>query len=119
LHFEKKIGLDYEVIAARLRAEITDEDRKRWIPSTIDTAAVVAWANESSAIAERPDVQYCNQKGDACWYSADQQQYRGGPKKVVAVDGAYLAAQASVVRDRLKMAGIRLGAILNVALTPG
>ena len=107
------------MIAAKLRAEITDDDRRRWIPQTIDTAAVVAWANESSAIAERPDVQYCLQKGDACWYSADQQQYRGGPKRVVAVDDAYLAAQAPVVRDRLKMAGLRLGAILNIALTPG
>ena len=116
---EKKIGLDYAVIAAKLRAETTDDDRKRWIPQTIDTAAVIAWANESSAIAERPDVQYCILKGDACWYSADQQQYRSGPKRVVAVDDAYLAAQASVVSDRLKMAGIRLGAILNIALTPG
>jgi len=116
---EKKIGLDYAVIAAKLRAEITDDDRKHWIPQTIDTAAIVAWANESSSIAERPDVKYCIQKGDACWYSADQQQYSGGPKRVVALDDAYLAAQASVVCDRLKMAGIRLGAILNIALTPG
>jgi hypothetical protein len=113
------IGLDYAGIAAKLRAEFTDEDRARWIPQTTDTEAVVAWANESSAIAERPDVQYCIQRGDACWYSADQQQYRGGPKTVVAVDDAYLTAQASVVSDRIKMAGIRLGAILNIALTPG
>jgi hypothetical protein len=41
---EKKIGLDYAGIAAKLRAEFTDEDRARWIPSIIDTAAVVAWA---------------------------------------------------------------------------
>ncbi len=53
------IGLDYAGIAAKLRAEFTDEDRARWIPQTTDTEAVVAWANKSSAIAERPDVQYC------------------------------------------------------------
>jgi hypothetical protein len=64
---EKKIGLDYAVIAAKLRAEITDEDRAGWVPPTMDVAAVVAWANESSAIAERPDVQYCVQVADACW----------------------------------------------------
>jgi hypothetical protein len=56
---EKKIGLDYTYTAAKLRAEITDEDRARWVPQVIDIAAIVAWANESSAIAERPDVQYC------------------------------------------------------------
>src|SRR5208282_2350606 len=83
---EKKIGLDYTAIAAKLRAEITDGDRKRWIPSTLDTAAVVAWANESSAIAEKPDVQYCIRKKDDCWYYAEQQQFRGGPQRVVLVD---------------------------------
>ena len=74
--------------------EITDDDRKGWIPQTIDVAAVVAWANESAVIAERPDVQYCVEKDDAFWYAADQQQYRGGPQRVVAVDDSYLSAQA-------------------------
>ncbi len=115
---EKKIGVDYAEIAAKLRAEITDEDRAQWVPPIIDIAAVVAWANESSAIAERPDVQYCIQKEGACWYATDQQQYRGGAQRVVVVDDAYLDAQAAAVRDRLKRAGVRLGAILNTALTP-
>ncbi len=43
---EKKIGLDYADIAEKLRAEITEEDRARWIPAIVDTAAVVGWANE-------------------------------------------------------------------------
>jgi hypothetical protein len=116
---EKKIGVDYADTAIKLRAEITDEDRAQWAPPIIDTAAVVAWANESSAIAERPDVQYCVQKADACWYASEQQEYRGGPQRVVALDDAYLAAQAATVRERLKMAGVRLGAILNTALVPG
>ena len=100
-------------------AEITDEDRARWIPPVIDVAAVVAWANESSAIAERPDVQYCVQVADACWYAWDQPEYKGGVQRVVVVDDAYLTAQAAIVRERLKMAGVRLGAILNTALMPG
>jgi hypothetical protein len=49
---EKKIGVEYPNIAAKLRAEITDEDRAQWAPAIIDIAAVVSWANESSAIAE-------------------------------------------------------------------
>ena len=53
---EKKIGLDYTDIAAKLRAEIKEEDRAHRTPSIIDTPAVVAWANKSSAIAKRLDV---------------------------------------------------------------
>ena len=109
----------YTYTVAKLRAEITDEDRARWVPPIIDTGAVVAWANESSAIAERPDVQYCVQKDDACWYAPDQLEYRGGAQRVVTIDDAYLTGQAATVRERLKMAGLRLGAILNTALMPG
>ena len=116
---EKRIGVDYAYTAAKLRAEITDDDRACWIPQTIDTATIVAWANESFAIAERPDVQYCVQKDGACWYAPDRLQYRGGAQRVVAIDDAYLTAQAATVRERLKMAGVRLAAILNTALTPG
>ena len=36
---EIKIGLDYADIAAKLRAETTDEERARWVPLIIDTAA--------------------------------------------------------------------------------
>ncbi|MGC2397931.1 MAG: S1/P1 nuclease [Rhodomicrobium sp.] len=115
----KKIGVDYADVAAKLRAEITDKDRAQWVPPIIDTAAVVTWANESADIAERYDVQYCIQKNDACWYASDQEQYRGGIQRVVTVDDAYLTAQAATVRERLKMAGVRLGAILNTALMPG
>ena len=59
------------------------------------------------------------QKDDACWYAPDQPEYKGGAQKVVTVDDAYLTAQAAAVRERLKMAGVRLAAILNTALTPG
>ena len=114
---EKRIGLDYTDVAGKLRAEITDEDRKRWIPPVVDTAAVVGWANKSSAIAEIPDVQYCVKKDDACWYASDQQGYSGGIQRVVTIDDAYLTAQAATVRQQLKMAGVRLGAILNTALS--
>jgi hypothetical protein len=68
------------------------EDPARWVPQVIDIAAVVAWANESSAIAERSDVQYCLQKDDACWYASDQQEYKGGAQRFVVVDDAYLTA---------------------------
>ena len=92
--------------------------RLPWLGSSnIDEAAVVAWANESSAIAERPDVQYCVQVADSCSYAWDQPEYKGGAQRVVIVDDPYLTAQAATVLKRLKMAGIRLAAILNTALT--
>lgn len=98
---EKKIGIDYMHVAQELRLEITGADRTRWIPPEINITSVVSWANQSFAIATRPDVQYCVQKDDdACWYADDQKQYRGGAQRVVTVDDAYLAAQAATVREQ-------------------
>ena len=37
-------------------------------------------------------------------------------RKIVVVDDPYLTAQAATVRERLKMVGVRLGAIINTAL---
>lgn len=107
------IGTDYAAAASKLRAEITDADRAKWVPRTIDTATVVSWANESLALARKPSVQYCVRNGYGCWYTADQMHYRGGPKRGVIVDRRYLAGQAPAVRERLKRAGVRLAAILN------
>jgi len=116
---KEKIGDDYAVVAEALGTEITNADQARWAPTEIGVESVVAWANETFAITERPDVQYCVQKENACWYAAEQQEYRGGPQRTVTVDDAYLAAEAATVREQLKKAGVRLGAILNTALTPG
>lgn len=116
---ERAIGADYSDVAEELRAEITDADRAAWLPPEIDAKSVVSWANETFAITERPDVQYCVRKDGACWYGPDQQQYRSGEQRVVVVDDAYLDAQPPTVRQQLQKAAVRLGAILNIALTPG
>jgi hypothetical protein len=42
--------------------------------------------------------------------------YRSGGPRTVRADDAYLAAEADTVRERHKVAGVRLGAILNTAL---
>ena len=55
---------------------------------------------------------------DSRWYAADRPEYKGGVLRVVVVDDAYLTAQAARVRERLKMAGVWLAAILNTALMP-
>jgi S1/P1 Nuclease len=113
---EKKIGTDETAVAAALRGEITGEDRKAWAPAGLDAAAVASWANESLAIAESPAVQYCFQHDDSCWYTAGQRQF-SGQKRKIEITPQYLEQEAPVVRERLKRAGIRLGAILNSVLS--
>jgi nuclease S1 len=111
-----KIGDVPRDIAIELRAEITDEDRAKWVPGKIDLAAIIGWANESLAITLKPNVQYCVQKSGECWYAANQKTYPGGQRKNVDVNDAYLTEHAPTVRERLKMAGVRLAAVLNTAL---
>jgi len=114
----KKIGGDAAGAATSLRAEITDEDRAKWVASPIDLAAVVRWANESFEIARSPAVGYCVQKGGECWYADNRREWRKGePQREVAVDSKYLDAHVPIVRQRLKMAGVRLGAVLKQVLT--
>jgi hypothetical protein len=111
----EKIGEHAQTVAIELRAEITAQDRARWVPGDIDMATIVGWANESFTIALNPNVQYCVQKQGECWYTASQKTFAGVKKKVDAND-AYLTLHAPTVRERLKMAGVRLAAVLNTAL---
>ncbi len=112
---EKKIGVDYVATADALRNEISEEDRQAYVSGEIDAGSVAAWANESLDIARRPSVQYCVEKNDACWYSNEAMSFPSR-RRSVEIDNAYLELHAPVVRDRLKRAGIRLGAILNTVL---
>ena len=117
---EKEIGKDAREIAGELRAEITPADRAAWIPASIDTQVVIGWANESLAITLKPETGYCIQKNDACWYGPDHREFRAGePTRKATVDDDYLAEQAPIVRERIKMAGVRLGAMLNTIFLPG
>jgi hypothetical protein len=112
-----RIGEHPRDIASELRAEITDQDRAKWAPGKIDLAAVVGWANESLAISLSPKVEYCVQKPGECWYTANQKTFPGnGPRKKVEANDEYLTRHAPTVRERLKMAGVRLAAVLNTAL---
>jgi hypothetical protein len=62
---------DSLIIEARARCQTPRRDYGRRAGALgapiIDAAAVVAWTNESSAIAELPDVQYCVQVLISCW----------------------------------------------------
>jgi hypothetical protein len=112
---EKRVAVDAETAAQILRTEISEADRKEWANENIDATSVAAWADESLAISLRPSVQYCVQKDVACWYSDESLRFPARPRGV-EIDDAYLQAHSPIVRDRLKRAGVRLGAILNAVL---
>ena len=115
----EKIGDNPKTIAAELRAEISAADRAAWVPASIAAASVIAWANESLAISLAPDAGYCVRKNGECWYADNRREFTTGqPQREVVADDAYLSRQAPIVRQRMKQAGVRLGAILNTVFAP-
>jgi S1/P1 Nuclease len=64
------------------------------------------WANESFAIAEQTQTQYCVRQGASC----DQ------PAGKVTIDAAYVVANTPIVRGQLQKAGVRLARLLDDAL---
>ena len=110
---EERLGCIRSRSCAELQAGITDEQRAEWLASD-----AVAWANELFAIAREPEVGYCVMVGDTCQYAADNREFdEGEPEKVVVIDDAYLDRHASIARERIAMAGIRLAGLLNRALS--
>ena len=64
------------------------------------------------------DVEYCVRKDEACQYDSVNEQFDDGvPEKTVTVNTAYINAHGSIVRERLKMAGVRLAGLLNSAFS--
>jgi hypothetical protein len=64
------------------------------------------WANESFAIAEQAQTQYCIRQGASC----DQ------PAGKVTIDAAYVVTNAPIIREQLQKAGVRLAHLLDAAL---
>jgi hypothetical protein len=109
---EERLGMHPLAMVSELRAGITDEQRAEWLASDPRD-----WANESFAIARKPEIEYCVIAGDACQYAADNREFdEGEPEKVVVVDDGYLDMHAPIARERIAMAGVRLAGLLNQAL---
>jgi S1/P1 Nuclease len=99
-------------IVPELRAGITDEQRAEWLATE-----PVDWANESFAIARKPEVGYCVMVDGTCQYAADNRDFEEGePEKMVVFDDGYLDRHAPIVRQRIAMAGVRLAGLLSRAL---
>jgi S1/P1 Nuclease len=109
---EERLGMLPLTIVDALRAGITDEERAEWLASD-----AVDWANESFAIARKPEIGYCVMVGDTCQYAANNREFdEGQPEKVVVVDDGYLDRHAPIARERIAMAGVRLAGLLSRAL---
>jgi S1/P1 Nuclease len=77
----------------------------------------VDWANESIAIARKPEVGYCVMVDGTCQYAAGSREFHEGePERVLVVDDGYLDRHAPIARERIAMAGVRLAGLLNRAL---
>jgi S1/P1 Nuclease len=109
---EERLGMHPLAIVRELQAGITDEQRAEWLAGD-----VIAWANESFAIAREPDVGYCVMVDGTCQYAADNREFDDGePERVVVVDDGYLDMHAPIARERIAMAAVRLAGLLNRAL---
>lgn len=91
-----------------LWGEITNAETKAWLSGT-----PVDWANESYALAQQSDVGYCIMENGVCAYSETELTYDDGPQRTVVTQDAYEDQFGPVVRERIKKAGVRLGAMLN------
>jgi hypothetical protein len=109
---EERLGMHPLTIVLELRTGITDKQRAKWLASD-----AVAWANESFAIARKPEVGYCIMVRGTCQYTAENQEFQAGaPEKVVVVDEGYLDRHAPIARERIAMAGVRLARLFSRAL---
>jgi hypothetical protein len=107
-------GKDSMQFAEDLWGEVTDQDRDDWAGVEINQTTVSSWANESFSISKQADVGYCEMVDGECWYEQSRKEYvKGDGKKIVLTDDRYLDRHAPIIRNRLKMAGVRLGRILN------
>jgi hypothetical protein len=111
---EEGLGSDARSIARAMHASVSDSERAEWRDST-----AVEWAAESYAVTTRETVSYCVADAGECWYEVDNERLDPGEaEKTVVVDAPYLELQLPTVRERLRKAGIRLGALLNALLGP-
>lgn len=106
---------DREAFGVLLRQDVTDAQRTEWTT----TLSPLDWANESLAIARRQDVGYCTLQGNICAYSPGQAEFEENDHldnegmRTFSPTGDYEGDFSDEVAERMQMAGVRLGAMLN------
>jgi hypothetical protein len=97
----KAVGEDVDEAATELMTTIAPAKVESWTRS-----APMDWANESFALAELAQTQYCIRQGTSCDH----------PSGKVTIDAAYVVANTPIIRERLQKAGVRLAHLLDTAL---
>jgi S1/P1 Nuclease len=97
----KAVGQDVGEAATELMKTITPAKIESWTHSK-----PMDWANESFAIAERAQTEYCVRQGASCDH----------PSGKVTIDAAYVGANTPIVKEQLQKAGVRLAHLLDAAL---
>ena len=97
----KAVGEDVDQAATELMKTITPVNIESWTRS-----APMDWANESFAIAEQAQTEYCNRQGASCDH----------PSGKVKIDASYVAVNTPIVREQLQKAGVRLAHLLDATL---
>jgi nuclease S1 len=97
----RAVGEDANQAATELMKTITPARIESWAHSK-----PMDWANESFAIAEQAQTQYCIRQGASCDQSAGK----------VTIDAAYVAVNTPIIREQLQKAGVRLAHMLDAAL---
>ena len=97
----RAVGEDVNEAATELLKTITPARIDSWTRSK-----PMDWANESFAIAEQAQTEYCIRQGASC----DQ------PAGKVTIDAAYVVANAPVIREQLQKASVRLAHLLDASL---
>ena len=98
----KAVGEDAGGATTELMKTITPAKIESWVQSR-----PMDWANESFAIAEQAQTEYCIRQGASCEH----------PSGKVTIDAAYVAVNAPIVREQLHKAGVRLAHMLDAAMT--
>lgn len=119
-HLMRKHGVDTTArLGALLQQSVTPADRAAWT----EDLTPLTWANESLRIARSNGVEYCLLDGQMCWYAEDQREFfeaeevENGGRRLLDLSEAYEQRWDSVAEERIKRAGVRLGALLNDVLT--
>ena len=106
---------DREAFGQLLHDTITDMQREAWTASL----SPLDWANESLAIARQADVGYCIRNGNRCDYSNTEETYEEEDHdpdegmRIFEAPSGYEDDFNAIMTERMQMAGVRLGAMLN------
>lgn len=99
---ESVVGLEPPAtVAAKLLKAVSAAQAEAWMQTEPSD-----WANESFAITESMQTEYCRMDGGVC----------NAPSNKLNIDSGYIRANVPIVREQLLKAGLRLARLLDQAI---